>query len=224
MSLQEVGAYVYLLASSWSSNCSLPDEDDYLARVSRMGPAWDVSKKRIKERFTLKKGRLYPKFLITLFKEASENSDSKSNGAVKRWSREKYFESELTSYTELLHNEQWVQEQQKFHPYLDIRLSIEKAHTQFWSTEEGFNHFKNKKSKSKNWKKTFQDSLSLEINQVKKQRSTQNVGTGKTGLSSYHRKHAGEPGYDASGNAIGAQAKPGEFDEGIRTLEGVKSL
>jgi hypothetical protein len=32
---------------------------------------------------------------------------------------------------------------------------------------------------------------------------------------------AGKPGYDAAGNALGAQAKPGEFAEGIRTLDGV---
>lgn len=47
-----------------------------------------------------------------------------------------------------------------------------------------------------------------------------NSGTG-SGQGRTSKSNIGRPGYDSTGNAIGAQAKPGEFDEGIITLEGV---
>jgi len=46
-----------------------------------------------------------------------------------------------------------------------------------------------------------------------------NVSAGRAGDG---RKNIGKPGYDADGNALGAVAKPGEFDEGVITLEGVR--
>lgn len=53
-----------------------------------------------------------------------------------------------------------------------------------------------------------------------KQQGGQNVSAGRQGTAG-NRKNIGKPGYDESGNALGAVAKPGEFDEGIITLEGV---
>jgi uncharacterized phage protein (TIGR02220 family) len=45
---------------------------------------------------------------------------------------------------------------------------------------------------------------------------------GQARLSSNSGKNnQGKPGYDASGNALGAVAKPGEYEEGIITLDGV---
>jgi Domain of unknown function (DUF4373) len=49
-------------------------------------------------------------------------------------------------------------------------------------------------------------------------------GNGQTGLQQNrgeNYRNAGKPGYNENGRALGAAAKPGEFDEGIITLEGV---
>jgi hypothetical protein len=56
----------------------------------------------------------------------------------------------------------------------------------------------------------------------KEENGNQGSGTGKSGLCGAGSKsRAGLPGYDENGNALGAAAKRGEFDEGIITLEGV---
>jgi hypothetical protein len=77
-----------------------------------------------------------------------------------------YLKDELTAYNELIKNTEWIKEQQKYNPNLNILLSLEKAHTQFWGTEAGWEFTKKKKSKTKNWKRTYENALSLKTNQV----------------------------------------------------------
>lgn len=223
MSLIEEGAYFRLLCFSWINHGSIPNDEVWLALHSKLQlDEWRQVEPKVKKRFIVKKGRLIPKVLDAIFKEAVTISKTNSSSAVTRWSREKYFESELSSFNSLTSDTAWIESQQKFHPDLDILLSLEKAHVQFWSTEEGYAYFKSKSSKPRNWKKTLQNSLSIETNKVKKEFKSDS--TSKAGLSDRYNKHAGRRGYDAAGNAIGAQAKTGEFDEGVRTLEGVTSL
>jgi hypothetical protein len=69
------------------------------------------------------------------------------------------------------------------------------------------------KSKMKDWQATIR---TWEKNGYNTGRS----GTGQR-QGGFGKSNAGRPGYDGSGNALGAAAKPGEFDEGIITLEGV---
>jgi len=41
MTLEEEGAYIHLLAHCWDSDdCTLPDDDNALAELSRLGPKW----------------------------------------------------------------------------------------------------------------------------------------------------------------------------------------
>jgi hypothetical protein len=67
-------------------------------------------------------------------------------------------------------------------------------------------------SKIRNWKQKLQHVWFREDNGKS--------GTGQR-QGGFGKSNAGRPGYDGSGNALGAAAKPGEFDEGIITLEGV---
>jgi uncharacterized protein YdaU (DUF1376 family) len=167
MTPEEEGAYIHLLARAWNSeNCSLPDDDNILATLSRLNSNWMKSAARIRERFIAKDGKLFPKKLNRLFKEAEEVSDSKKTGAEERWGKEKYFESAKISYEQLRNDEKWIIEQKKYHPRLDILLTLEKAYIQFWGTDAGWEYSKKKKSKTKNWKLTFENSLSQKINQV----------------------------------------------------------
>jgi len=79
---------------------------------------------------------------------------------------DEYKNEELIEYSKLMENQIWIKEQQKYNPNLNILLSLEKAHTQFWGTEAGWEFTKKKKSKTKNWKRTYENALSLKTNQV----------------------------------------------------------
>lgn len=71
----------------------------------------------------------------------------------------------------LLLDKEWFLEREKFHPNLDIKLTIEKAYKDFWSKESGW---KNKKSNKKtieiDWKATYNNAIAQKINQVYKNR------------------------------------------------------
>lgn len=90
---------------------------------------------------------------------------------VKTWrdSFEVYLKELNISTKELLTDKEWLSEREKFHPNLDIKLTMEKAYTDFWSKEAGW---KNKKSSKKtitiDWKATFNNALTQKMNQVYK--------------------------------------------------------
>lgn len=86
-----------------------------------------------------------------------------------RDSFEKYIEDLNIAVNLLLQENDWILEREKFHPNLDIKLSMEKAYKDFWGTESGW-LYKKKKSKGLdiNWKSTFNSAI--ELNKVYKQR------------------------------------------------------
>ena len=85
-----------------------------------------------------------------------------------------YQAEELAAYDALRQDESWQAGRQKYHPNLDILLSLEKAHVDFWGTEAGWAWKKKSRSaRSLNWKSTFATSLSLKGNQVWKDRNVQ---------------------------------------------------
>lgn len=180
----EEGAYIHLLALAWNSpDCSLPDDDSALAFLSRLFVGWDESRDKIRRGFTAKNGKLYPKKLQGLFHEAQEVSETKSKSADERWGKEKYFESELAAYNDLLNDAEWLLTQEKYHPGLNVRLSLEKAHTQFWGTDAGWDFSKRKKSKAKNWKLQYANALCQKVNQVWNKKETNNKNFGRQELS-----------------------------------------
>lgn len=81
---------------------------------------------------------------------------------------EKYIEELNIAVNTLLQDKEWIAEREKFHPNLDIKLSMEKAYKDFWGTEAGWKHKKKSKSNDINWKSTFNSAI--ELNKVFKQR------------------------------------------------------
>lgn len=65
----------------------------------------------------------------------------------------------------------WLQERKKYHPALDIYLSLEKAFNDFWGQEAGWQHKKKSKSDKINWDLTFKNALTLKGNQVYEKRT-----------------------------------------------------
>lgn len=85
-----------------------------------------------------------------------------------RGSFEKYIEDLNIAVNLLLQDNDWILEREKFHPNLDIKLSMEKAYKDFWGTEAGWKHKKKSKVLDINWKSTFNSAI--ELNKVYKQR------------------------------------------------------
>lgn len=67
---------------------------------------------------------------------------------------------------------EYISEREKFHPYLDISKTIEKACKDYWSTEEGWKNKKKSKTQTINWKSTFNNSLTQKMNQVYKPKNS----------------------------------------------------
>jgi uncharacterized protein YdaU (DUF1376 family) len=74
------------------------------------------------------------------------------------------------AYDGLIANAEWLQERKKYHPNLDIRLSMEKAFNDFWGQEAGWIHKKKSKTDVINWDTTFKNALTLKGNQVYEKR------------------------------------------------------
>jgi len=82
------------------------------------------------------------------------------------------YKSELNEvYKQLLIDSKFISQQEKFHPGLDISLSLEKAYTNFWSTEAGWKHKKKSRSNEIDWKSTL--TKAIDMNKVYKQRFTE---------------------------------------------------
>jgi len=105
---------------------------------------------------------------------SSASSPEGGTGGTWRDSFAVYQAEELAAYDALRQDESWQAGRQKYHPNLDILLSLEKAHVDFWGTEAGWAWKKKSRSaRSLNWKSTFATSLSLKGNQVWKDRNVQ---------------------------------------------------
>lgn len=93
--------------------------------------------------------------------------NDKGNDTINwRNSFEKYKEELNIAVNTLLNDKEWIAEREKFHPKLDIKLSMEKAYRDFWVTEAGWKHKKKSKSNDINWKSTFNSAI--EMNKVYK--------------------------------------------------------
>lgn len=85
------------------------------------------------------------------------------------------YKAELrTEYSKLISDPEFLKEREKYHPRVDIKLTIEKSCKDFWATEEGWLHKKKSKTKDLNWKATLTKALSIKSNQVFKTLSRNN--------------------------------------------------
>jgi len=64
-------------------------------------------------------------------------------------------------YNELITDQNFIQEQERFNPGVDISLSLEKAKANFWGKEAGWKHKKKSRTKTIDWKQTFINAIPL---------------------------------------------------------------
>lgn len=99
------------------------------------------------------------------------------NTMTKTW-RDNYevYLAELDkSYAEIIQDEEFILDRQKYYPNIDIQLSFEKVYKDYWHTQEGWKKKKNSKSNELDWKATFKNSLNQKFNQVYLQRKEHEI-------------------------------------------------
>lgn len=82
------------------------------------------------------------------------------------------------AYDKIRSDIEWIKGRERYHPGLDISLSLEKAFVDYWGTEAGWNHKKKSKADSINWKTTYQNALTMKCNQVWKDKNKQDQDSG----------------------------------------------
>jgi hypothetical protein len=87
---------------------------------------------------------------------------------------EVYLTDLRNAYKEIVIDTAYITERAKYHPGLNIKLSLEKACKDFWATEAGWKHKKKSKSNELNWKSTFTKALDIKSNQVWLQKGGKN--------------------------------------------------
>lgn len=104
-------------------------------------------------------------------KETLPNNNKDNSNNIIDWKNDfETYKSDLRkAYLELVNDIEWVKQQEKYHPNIDIILSIDKACVNYWATEAGWNYKKKKRTKELNWKSTLTNAI--QINKVYKQRS-----------------------------------------------------
>ena len=70
------------------------------------------------------------------------------------------------TYNALRSDSQWIEQQRKYHPGVDILLTLEKACVNYWATEAGWNHKKSQRSAKIDWRRTLTNAISQPQNKV----------------------------------------------------------
>lgn len=96
-------------------------------------------------------------------KESKENINKIKADNISNWKNDfEFYKSELRKvYKELISDVNFISDQEKFNPNVDIKLSIEKACTNFWATEAGWNYKKKSRIKEIDWKSTLTNAISM---------------------------------------------------------------
>jgi len=104
-------------------------------------------------------------------------SPSGGSDEKKSWKNDfEVYKAELrTAYKKIVNDVEFIKTQEKFHPNVDIKLSLEKACINFWATEAGWMHKKKKRTKEINWKTTLTNAIDL--NKVYKSRELEKTNS-----------------------------------------------
>lgn len=102
--------------------------------------------------------------------DVNTNTDSLNLNPSWKNSFDVYQTEETSGFESVLTDEKFLREQEKFYPNLDLKLTLEKAHKNFWNTEAGWKNKKKFRSKEIDWKATYRNALSQKQNHVYKQK------------------------------------------------------
>ena len=122
-------------------------------------------------------GIFKPNNLITLEPNNTLLGEEKNE---KNWKDdfEVYKENLRQAYIKISKDSEWIKKQQEYYPGVNILKTIEKACANFWVTEAGWKNKKNTKAQEINWKLTFANTISKNINKVYYERNSDPKQTG----------------------------------------------
>ena len=93
--------------------------------------------------------------------EQKRDAEKKPKSKPETWktSYEIYLTGCREALAELQNDTEFIKLQEKFHPDVDIRLSLEKAFFNFWGTEAGWKHKKKSRTADLDWVSTFRNAI-----------------------------------------------------------------
>lgn len=114
------------------------------------------------------------KHMSELFKNGDGDGDKNKDVIISSWRTNfQIYKSELDIWFENIKTDfEYLKEQEKFNPNVDIILSIEKSIKVFWGTEAGWKNKKSSKTVNIDWKQTM--AKNLDKNKVYKQKQNGN--------------------------------------------------
>lgn len=100
---------------------------------------------------------------ISTQSKVKESKEEKRIEYIPNWKTDfEIYKTELREvYTSLIEDKEFISNQERYNPGIDIALSIEKACVNFWGTEAGWKKKKQSKSKDIDWKATLTNAISL---------------------------------------------------------------
>jgi len=125
-------------------------------------------------------GKFYSKLTVNLLLQDKDKEKDKDKYSYREQDWYKNFETYRANlrgeFVRLTSDKKYISERENFHPNLDIKKTIEKACTDYWSKEAGWKNKKSSRSVNIDWEATFNNSLSQKINQVWKQKESEKLG------------------------------------------------
>ncbi|MDR2627209.1 MAG: DUF4373 domain-containing protein [Dysgonamonadaceae bacterium] len=112
--------------------------------------------------------------------QISNETDLAAPPKEKTWrdSFDIYLDELRVAYREATQNSDWIAEREKYHPGLNILLTLEKACKDYWAKEAGWKRKKACKTAKIDWVRTFNNALTINGNKVWKTKE-ENDGKGK---------------------------------------------
>ena len=104
-----------------------------------------------------------------------------------RTNYEKYLEEANQAKDDLTNDSEFIAEREKYYPFCDVQLSIEKVFAEFWATPDGWDNKKSKTAKAINWRRTIMNNLSEKRNRINKQNNNNGnfTNTNQTSIGNY---------------------------------------
>lgn len=82
------------------------------------------------------------------------------------------------AYASAIADQKWIAQRQRYHPNLNIALTLERACVEYWATETGWlQKLEDKKTKTINWRATFSKTIDLnKVYKTKDEKTTDDNG------------------------------------------------
>lgn len=93
-----------------------------------------------------------------------------------------YFKEITEAYESLKIDQEYIRERETYHPGLDVPKSLEKAFKDYWVTEVAWRERKRKRTLENDWRRTFNNALTMKCNQVWKPKEQLNKGENPPGF------------------------------------------